>query len=184
MKIPHSVVVATSGAIIPTAFAFLQEAILVMVPWMITMFFIILTDLAAGLWKSYKLGIEIRVSKGCRETMGKLLVYFAFVCMVACLNVVYADNFQFAKWAAGIVVALELGSIVGNLLKPHGINLSLNAILKAVLAKSPLPLTCENIDDIVVEKPIEEIIKEEKEKIEKDEQMHPKKPGKPKKTEK
>lgn len=166
MKIPHNMVLFASGIIVPTAFAFLQEALVVMVPWIITMFFVILADLAAGVWKSYKLGIELRFSRGLRETMGKLLVYFAFVCMVACINVAYKGEFQFAKWAAGIVIAIEFGSIIGNLLKPHGINISLSAIIKAILQKSPLPLTCEQADAIVQEKNIEEIIEEEKKRTE------------------
>ena len=166
MKIPYNMVLLASGIIVPTAFAFLQEALIVMVPWIITMFFVILADLAAGVWKSYKLGIELRFSRGLRETMGKLLVYFAFVCMVACINVAYKGEFQFAKWAAGIVIAIEFGSIIGNLLKPHGINISLSAIIKAILQKSPLPLTCEQADAIVQEKNIEEIIEEEKKRTE------------------
>ncbi len=166
MKIPHNMVMLASGIIVPTAFAFLQEALIVMVPWIITMFFVILADLAAGVWKSYKLGIELRFSRGLRETMGKLLVYFAFVCMVACINVAYKGEFQFAKWAAGIVIAIEFGSIIGNILKPHGINISLSAIIKAILQKSPLPLTCEQADAIVQEKNIEEIIEEEKKRTE------------------
>ncbi len=166
MKIPHNMVMLASGIIVPTAFAFLQETLIVMVPWIITMFFVILADLAAGVWKSYKLGIELRFSRGLRETMGKLLVYFAFVCMVACINVAYKGEFQFAKWAAGIVITIEFGSIIGNILKPHGINISLSAIIKAILQKSPLPLTCEQADAIVQEKNIEEIIEEEKKRTE------------------
>lgn len=166
MKIPHNIVVLASGIIIPTAFNFLQEAILVMVPWMIVMFFVVLADLAAGIWKSYKLGIELRFSRGLRETMGKLLVYFAFVCMIACINVAYAGEFQFAKWAAGVVITIEFGSIIGNFLKPHGINISLSAIVKAILQKSPLPITCEAANDMVKEQNLEDIIKEEKAKAE------------------
>lgn len=157
---------ATSWVVIPTAFAFLQEALIVMIPWAITMFFIVIADLAAGLWKSYKLGVEIRFSRGLRETMGKILVYFAFVCMIACINVALAGEFQFAKWAAGIIIIIEFCSIVSNLLKPHGINLSLTAIIKAFLQKSPLPITCEEADSIVKEENLEEIIKEEKAKAE------------------
>lgn len=163
MKIPQYIVILTSGIVIPTALAFLQEAVIVMVPWMITLIFAVLADLAAGLWKSYKLGIEIRVSRGLRETMGKLLVYLAFVCMVACVNVAYAGEFQFAKWAAGLVIAVEFGSTIGNILKPHGINISLSAILKALLQKSPLPIACP--DDVIQEQNIEEIIKEEQERV-------------------
>lgn len=157
---------ATSGAVIPTAFAFLQEALIVMVPWAITMFTVVIADLAAGLWKSYKLGIEIRFSRGLRETMGKILVYFAFVCMIACINVAIAGEFQFARWAAGIIIGIEFGSIVSNILKPHGINISLSAILKALLQKSPLPITCEEAEEIIKEEKLEQIIQEEKEKAE------------------
>lgn len=166
MKVPHNIVLATSGIVIPTAFAFLQEAVLVMVPWIITMFSVVIADLAAGLWKSYKLGIELRFSRGLRETMGKLLVYLAFVCMIACINVALDGEFQFAKWAAGIVITIEFGSIISNLLKPHGINISLSAILKAILQRSPLPLSCEEAGDIVQEQKLEEIIAEEKAKAE------------------
>lgn len=166
MKIPHNIILFASGFVIPTAFAFLQEALLIMVPWIITMFFVVMADLAAGIWKSYKLGIELRFSRGLRETMGKLLVYFAFVCMIACINVAYAGDFQFAKWAAGIIISIEFGSIIANFLKPHGINISLSAIIKAILQKSPLPITCEQADEIVKEQQLEEIIKEEKEKAE------------------
>lgn len=166
MKIPYNIIILTSGAVIPTAFVFLQNAMLVMVPWMITMFFVILADLAADVWKSYKLGIEIRFSRELRESMGKMLVYFAFVCMIACINVAFAGQFQFAKWAAGFVIAIEFGSIISNILKPHGINLSLSAIVKAIVQKSPLPLSCDDADKIVHEQKLEEIIEEERKKAE------------------
>lgn len=166
MRFSHNLTTAVSGAVIPTAFAFLQEALIVMVPWAITMFFIVIADLAAGLWKSYKLNVEIRFSRGLRETMGKMLVYFAFVCMIACINVALAGEFQFAKWAATIIIVIEFGSIISNLLKPHGINLSLTAIIKAFLQRSPLPITCEEADEIIKEGNLNDIIKEEKAKAE------------------
>lgn len=166
MKFSHNLTIAVSGGFIPTTFAFLQEALIVMVPWAITMFFVIIADLAAGVWKSYKLNIDIRFSRGLRETMGKILVYFAFVCMIACINVAFAGEFQFAKWAAALIIVIEFGSIVSNLLKPHGINLSLTAIIKAFLQKSPLPITCEQADEIVREGTIDEIRKEEQAKAE------------------
>ena len=166
MRFSHNLTTAVSGVVIPTAFAFLQEALIVMVPWAITMFFIVIADLAAGLWKSYKLNIEIRFSRGLRETMGKILVYFAFVCMIACINVAFAGEFQFAKWAAAIIIVIEFGSILSNFLKPHGINLSLTAIIKALLQRSPLPLTCEEANEVIKESTLEDIIKEEKAKAE------------------
>lgn len=164
MKIPYNIIIAASGVIVPAAFAFLHNAMVIMVPWVITMFFVIIADLTAGLWKSYKLGIEIRFSRGLRETMGKLLVYFAWVCMVACINVALSGDFLFAKWASCFVIAIELGSIVANLLKPHGINISLAALIKAFLQKSPLPITCEDVDKIITDKALHDIIEEERRK--------------------
>lgn len=156
-----------SGAIIPTTLAFLQESLLLMVPWFITMFFVVTADLAAGLWKSYKLGIKIHVSRAIRETMGKLIVYFAFVCMICCVNVAAKGTFDYAHWAAMLVIVFEFGSIVSNILKPHGIDISLNAIVKAFLKHSWLPLTCEEVDEIVRDEKVQGIVEEEKRKWDK-----------------
>lgn len=153
-----------SSIAVPTAVAFLREALILMIPWFITMFFVILADLAAGIWKAYKLEIQIRFSKACRETMGKMLVYAAFVCMICCINVAAQDSFNYAKWAALLVIVIEGGSVIGNLLKPHGINLSLNALIKAFLTRSPAQLTCPEVDEILQKEDIDEIRRKELEK--------------------
>ena len=158
-----------SSIAVPTAVAFLREALILMIPWFITMFFVILADLAAGIWKAYKLEIPIRFSKACRETMGKMLVYAAFVCMICCINVAAQDSFNYAKWAALLVVVLEGGSVIGNLLKPHGINLSLNALLKAFIKHSLSELTCPEIDEIIQKEDLDEIKRHELEKDKLDE---------------
>lgn len=165
MKINTKVMEATGGVIIPTLLAFLGEAILLMIPWLVTMLTIVIADLAAGLWKSYKLEIPIRFSKACRETMGKMIVYFTFVVMICCIDVAAHGECVYTKWASMLVVVIEGGSIVSNLLKPHGINISLNAILKAFLNHSMLPLTCPEVDEIVEKKPLDEIRKEEEDKF-------------------
>lgn len=164
MQVNSSVVQITGGMIVPILLTFLGEAITLMIPWFVVMFTIVFCDLAAGLWKSYKLKINIRLSKACRETMGKLIVYFAFVIMICCINVALNGTFDFAKWSALLIVCVEGGSIVANILKPHGINISLNAILKAFLSHSAMPLTCPEIEEIIEKKPIEEIRQEEMEK--------------------
>lgn len=156
-----TVVQVASGAVMPVLLAFIGEAIVQMIPWFVVMFSIVICDLAAGLWKCYKLTVPIRFSRACRETMGKLIVYFAFVIMVCCINVAMHDTFNWAKWCGGLVIVVEGGSIIGNLLKPHGINISLNAIIKAFLNHSMLPLTCPEINEIIEKKPIEQIKEEE-----------------------
>ena len=132
MKVSYNITMLASGVVIPVAFEFLQTSLLLMVPWFITMFFVVLADLAAGIWKSYKLKVKVHASRAFRETMGKLIVYFAFVCMVCCVNVAAKEEFDWAKWASMVVILLEFGSIVGNILKPHGIDISMNALFKAL----------------------------------------------------
>ena len=170
MQFNNKTIEATSGLLIPTLLSFLGEAILLMVPWLVTMFTVICADLAAGVWKSYKLQIPIRVSKAFRETMGKMIVYFAFVIMICCINVAMKGDFEFAKWSALFVIVIEGGSIISNLLKPHGINISLNAVIKAFLSHSALPLTCPEVDEIVQKESVEQIRQEELDKIKQQEE--------------
>lgn len=161
----HNVMQITGGAALPILLSFLGEAFVLMIPWFVTMVSVVLADLAAGIWKSYKLEIPIRLSKACRETMGKLVVYIAFVVMVCCINIAAKEDFNYAKWASMLVILIEGGSILGNMLKPHGINISLNALIKAFISHSALPLTCPDIDSILEKKDLKEIRKEEEAKL-------------------
>lgn len=154
----------TSGVLIPVLASFLNDALVLMIPWFIAMITVIMADLFAGLWKAYRLEIPIRFSKACRDTMGKTIVYFAFIMMACCINVADNGDFNWAKWLAILIVVIEVGSIIGNILKPHGINISLNAIIKAALTRSPIPLTCEEADAVITEESIEKIRQEELEK--------------------
>ena len=160
----YIVVQLTSGAIIPILLSFLGKAATLMIPWFIAMFTTVIADLAAGLWKAYKLKIPIRFSKACRETMGKMIVYFAFVLMACTVSVAADGGTEWAKWLCLFIIILEVGSMISNFLKPHGINLSMNAFIKAVLTHSALPFSCPNADDIIVKEDVEQIRKEELEK--------------------
>lgn len=161
MNTKYIAVQLTGGAIIPVLMTFLGEALEQMIPWFIAMTSVILADLVSGIWKSVKLNITVRFSKACRETMGKFIVYFAFVMMAACINVAEKGEFDWCRWVALFVIVIEFGSMASNLLKPHGINISLSAIIKAFLKHSFSELTCPELDEIVEKEPIESIREEE-----------------------
>ena len=161
----------TGGALIPILMAFLGEAITQMIPWFIAIFTVIMADLISGVWKSFSLEIPVRFSRACRETMGKMIVYFAFVCMACCINVAEKGEFNWARWIALFVIVLELGSMASNVLKPHGINVSLNAIMKAFLHHSLKELTCPEVDDILRKESLEDIRKEELDKLREPEKL-------------
>lgn len=171
-----------SGSLIPILMSFLEESLETMVPWLITMFMVIMADLAAGLWKCYKLEIPVRLSRAFRETMGKCVVYFAFVLMACCVNVAASSDFNWAKWLIMFIILFEVGSMISNFLKPHGINVSMNSFIKAILTHSALPFSCENVDEMLQKEDIEDIRKEEMDKIEKEQSWKEKKSSKDSKS--
>lgn len=149
MKISNTIVLGTSSVFTPVAIAFIQDSIIIMLPWLIAMFMVILTDLATGVMKSHKLKIHVSWTTAARETFGKCVVYFSFVMMVAMIDVAASGGAAISKWGCLIVCALEGGSIIGNLFKPYGITLSPKGILKALLKRSPLAIGDEEADEIV-----------------------------------
>ena len=175
MNSKYIVTQIASGSLIPILMAFLEKSLVTMVPWLITLFTVIMADLAAGLWKCYKLDIQIRFSRAFRETFGKCVVYFAFVLMACCINVAANSDFNWAKWLTRFIILFEVGSMISNFLKPHGIDLSMNAFIKAILTHSALPFSCPNADELIEKKDIEEIRQEELEKIKKEEAWKEKK---------
>lgn len=157
----YIVVQLASGTLIPILLGFLGEAAKLMIPWFTAMLATVIADLAAGIWKSYKLRIPIRFSKACRETMGKMIVYFAFVLMACTVSVAADGGTDWAKWLCLFIILLEVGSMISNFLKPHGINLSMNAFIKAILTHSALPFSCPNAEDLIEKEGIEAIREEE-----------------------
>ena len=168
MNSRYIIVQITSGALIPILMKFLGDALAQMIPWFIAMTSVVMADLVSGLWKCMKLDVPIRFSKACRETMGKMIVYFAFVCMAACINVAEKGEFDWSRWIAVFVVVIEVGSMAGNILKPHGINISLSAIIKAFIHHSWKELSCPEVDEIVEKVPLEELKQQELDKYNED----------------
>lgn len=168
MNTKYIIVQLTSGALIPVLMKFLGEALEQMIPWFIAMTSVVMADLISGLWKCMRLDVPIRFSKACRETMGKMIVYFAFVCMAACINVAEKGEFDWSRWVAVFVVVIEIGSMAGNILKPHGINISLSAIIKAFIHHSWKELSCPEVDEIVEKVPLEELKQQELDKYNED----------------
>ena len=136
MRIPSSIVNLTCGVFTPLAVSFLQDSLTTMLPWLIAMFAVVVTDLMFGVRKSLKLDIHVSVSMAIRETMGKLLVYTSFVIMVCMIEVAAQHALKVAMWSCLLICAIEGCSIIGNMLKPYGIELSLKNVIKAFISRS------------------------------------------------
>lgn len=133
--------------------AFLNESLGHIIPWMIVAFFVILCDLVVGIRKSLIMKEEVRFSSACRRTMGKTISYFAFVVMVAVMDVAAHGGGVIDKYACLLVCFIEFTSIISNILKPRGVRIDLAEILAFVFSKR------FGVD----KEDVKEIIKEDKE---------------------
>lgn len=120
----------SASMITPVAIAFLQTSITVMIPWLMTMACVVLADLVAGVRKAMKMGVHVSFSRAIRDTMGKLVVYVAFVLMVSMVDTASDKQFSITKWSCLLVCLIEGCSVISNILKPHGIDISLKTLLQ------------------------------------------------------
>ena len=138
-----------SGGVTAVASMFLERSIQIMLPWLITVFAVILADLAAGIRKSHLLGVHVSPSTAIRETLGKCVVYFAAVMTAAMVDVAADGNMKIAKWCCLFIMVVEGGSVVSNILKPYGLQVSLKGLLKLLMKKSPFGIDDEDADTII-----------------------------------
>ena len=113
------------GSFAGIASAFIGQTLSHMIPWLMVTAAVILCDLAFGVRKSLIMGDEVRFSRAVRNTMGKMVTYFAFVCMVCMICVASGEQHGIDKWACLLVCFIEGCSIIGNILKPKGIDFNL-----------------------------------------------------------
>ena len=143
------------GSFAGIASAFIGQTLSHMIPWLMVTAAVILCDLASGVRKSLIMGEEVRFSRAVRNTMGKMVTYFAFVCMVCMICVASGEQYGIDKWSCLLVCFIEGCSIVSNILKPKGINFNLlNALRevgKATFKKVNIDVDTEKV--FVEEKP-------------------------------
>ena len=113
------------GSFAGIASAFITQTLSHMIPWLMVTAAVILCDLAFGVRKSLLMGEVVRFSRAVRNTMGKMVTYFAFVCMVCMICVASGEQYGIDKWACLLVCFIEGCSIIGNILKPKGIDFNL-----------------------------------------------------------
>lgn len=164
MEIGQNTTIFVAGAVTPILAAYLDSTVTIMLPWIIFVLTAIVADLIAGIVKSIKLGVHVSPSSAFRATMGKVVVYISFVLMVCVLDVVSHGSGSIAKWCCFFIAALEIGSVVSNILAPYGINISTKAIIKMFMKRTPFRLDESEASEVVCEERKEKIRKREQEK--------------------
>lgn len=159
-------VLTAAGLLTPVAMVFLQDSLRTMVPWIMVMLAVVACDLIAGIRKSLKLGVHVSWSMAVRETMGKMVVYVAFVMMVAMIDSASDHSFKIAMWGCLLVCALEGGSIVSNMLKPYGVDITPKSILRFFTMKVT-NATEDEAETLVTDEKVEELRERERNRWEK-----------------
>lgn len=119
-----------------------------MIPWLIVTFSVIVCDLAFGIRKSLSMGEEVRFSSAIRRTMGKMVTYFAFVCMVVMINIASGNKWSIDVYSCLLVCFIEFCSIISNILKPKGYSFNLLKAL-GLFGKKVLDVEKEDINEIL-----------------------------------
>jgi hypothetical protein len=140
-----------SGAFTPIAVSFVMDSLRMMIPWLIVSFAVIICDLAFGVRKSLLMGENVRFSRAIRATMGKMVTYFTFVCMVCVISVASGGEYEIAKWSCLLVCFIEGCSIVGNILKPKGININIISAI-GLFCKKFFSVDKEDVKEVFEEK--------------------------------
>ena len=146
------------------------QSVAIMLPWLLVMTAFVLADLAAGIRKSFKLGVRVSWSTVLRETGGKWITYLAIILAVCLLNVVATEGDSFAKWTCLAIMALEGGSVVSNVLRPYGIIVTPKGVLMWLLKRSPIG---GDVDDLMREEEVKKARKEENMKWNVRKKTHP-----------
>ena len=135
----QTIAVGTSSGYVSALGIFLNESLSEISVWLLVMACVIATDLFAKWFKILKLRDEpFRLSKGTRDTLAKMVVYFAaVVTSVFVQHAMHADSL--ARWTCGMVIGVEGISIAGNLLRANGYRLDTNALIAYIAGKAHVP---------------------------------------------
>lgn len=136
------------GGFAAIASAFIIETLEHMVPWLIASFAVIICDLAFGIRKSLLMGEDVRFSRAIRATMGKMVTYFAFVCMVVMINIASGNKWNIDVYSCLLVCFIEFCSIISNILIPKGYDFNMIKAL-GLFGKKVLDVDKEDISEII-----------------------------------
>ena len=129
----HGGNIAINGGFAAVFSGIFVEALEPLVNWLLVRTAIIIADLASSIRKHYLLQDEpIRFSKGVRDTMGKFVTYYSFVVAFVMIDIASEHAFHIDRWACLSVCAIESFSIVNNILKPHGLQLSMQGLMRVL----------------------------------------------------
>jgi len=143
------------GTVSTAMVAFLQQAVLRMVPYAVPTIVLIALDLLYGCRAAKFRGEKIRLSTAIRRTTTK---FFGYVCwLILATTLAIAFDKVWLEWGTlGLVYANELLSVIGNYLETKGVTLSIVGVyrwfIKWIAGKAGTEMSDDDAADIVKNK--------------------------------
>lgn len=123
------------GSVATAAVAFLQAAVLRMIPYAVPGLALIILDLIFGIRAASGRGEKVRFSTALRRTMTKTFSYICFIVLASTLALAFGKDWL--EWfVLGLVYANEFFSIVGNYLETKGMELSFVDLYRLIFKKA------------------------------------------------
>lgn len=113
---------------------YMADAVELAFKWFLPILFLIICDLASGIHCAKYRNEDIHFSQAMRRTGNKLLVYLCWVVFAVTAGMLYESN-RFIAFAMSIIIFIEGGSCVSNLLEPRGLMLNWKAVMKWIGTK-------------------------------------------------
>ena len=138
------------GSVSSVAIAFLQEAVLRMIPYAIPGIMLVILDLIFGIRAANFRGERVRFSTALRRTMTKTFSYICFIILASTLALAFSQNWL--EWLVlGLVYTNEFASIVGNYLETKGLVFSFKAFYRWLFKKAGQHMGIEVTDEEAAE---------------------------------
>lgn len=146
------------GSVSATIVAFLQMAVLRMIPYAVPGVVLIILDLLYGLRAAKKRGEKTRFSTAIRRTTTKIFSYVCWIILASTLALSF--GVAWLEWfVLGLVYANEMASIVGNYFETKGLELSFVDLYRWIFRKG-----AEKVGMTIEQGEAEGIIKEKERK--------------------
>lgn len=153
------------GSVSTVAVAFLQTAVLRMIPYAIPGVLLIVLDLVYGIRAAMYRGERARFSTAVRRTMTKLFSYVCWIILAS--TIALAFHVDWLEWLVlGLVYLNEFASIVGNYLETKGMEIYFPALYRWVFRTG-----AEKVGATIDAAEAEGIIKEKEKPEQKEEEV-------------
>lgn len=149
-------VFALEGGISAVAVAFLQQAVLRMIPYAVPSVIFIILDLRWGIKAAKYRGERVSVSTAIRRSMNKVFGYICWLILASTMAVAFGR--EWLEWSVlGLVYVNELASIVGNYLETKGLEIDWKNVFRAgfKIGGQKAGVDTDGIDPVDFVRPVE-----------------------------